>query len=232
MSRPTERNEFFGNNPRRNQTHNFLCFFSRFYPNEWLLDAQLSNWWIRRLDSPREFKLTFDIDGYFHTMIWFWEYPWVLTSSFTFLHQARLQTWKQKAAGEDDSKNSLNYFLEACSELLAWLPVSTEFSMFPLTVFQNLIHLSAVPPPDARRPCWCGDHAIALTAAVCSVSLNIGCCERWFHTSSWLSFPPDASSRSSCDHFSPQTWPKKLSLDAHTWFWNLTVKWDDFNLHS
>jgi len=89
---------------------------------------------------------------------------------------------------------------------LAWLPVSIELRTFPLAVFQNLIHLSAVPPPDARRPCWCGDHAIALTAAVCSVKRNTGCCDRWFQTSSWLSFPPEASSRSSCDHFSPQTW--------------------------
>lgn len=89
---------------------------------------------------------------------------------------------------------------------LAWLPVSIELSIFPLAVFQNLIHLSAVPPPDATRLCWWGDHAIALTAAVCSVSRSTGCCDRWFHTRSWLSFPPDASSRSSCDHFSPQTW--------------------------
>lgn len=35
----------------------------------------------------------------------------------------------------------------------------------PLAVFQNLMHLSAVPPPDASNPCWCGDHAIAFTAA-------------------------------------------------------------------
>ena len=40
-----------------------------------------------------ENKQTFPIDGYFHTIIWFWEYPCVLTSSFTFLLHARLQTW-------------------------------------------------------------------------------------------------------------------------------------------
>lgn len=40
-------------------------------------------------------KQTFPIDGYFHTIIWFWEYPCVLTSSFTFLLHERLQTWTQ-----------------------------------------------------------------------------------------------------------------------------------------
>ena len=31
--------------------------------------------------------------GCFQTMIWFWLYPWVLTISFTFFDQDRLQTW-------------------------------------------------------------------------------------------------------------------------------------------
>lgn len=31
--------------------------------------------------------------GYFHTIIWFWLYPWVETSSFTFLEKSRLHTW-------------------------------------------------------------------------------------------------------------------------------------------
>lgn len=116
--------------------------------------------------------------GYFQTIIWFWEYPWVLTSSFTFLLHARLQTW---------------------------LPVSTWFSWFPLAVFQNRMQRSAVPPPETRRLLWWGDHAIAFTAAVCSVSFRTGCVECWFQTNSWLSFPPDASSRSSWDHLSPHT---------------------------
>lgn len=34
-----------------------------------------------------------------------------------------------------------------------------------IKVFQNLMVRSAVPPPLARRPRWCGLHAIALTAA-------------------------------------------------------------------
>lgn len=31
----------------------------------------------------------------------------------------------------------------------------------------RLMCRSLVPPPDASRPAWCGDHASALTAAVC-----------------------------------------------------------------
>ena len=86
------------------------------------------------------------------------------------------------------------------------------------------MHLSAVPPPDARSPCWCGDHAIALTAAVCSVNRNTGCCDRWFHTNNWLSFPPEASSRSSCDHLSPQTW----QLRSHKGLRSKTLRQDAF----
>ena len=65
-----------------------------------------------------------------------------LTSSFECLDQARLHT---------------------CD------PVSTHCKGCPVSVFQNLIYLSAVPPPLANSPCWCGDQAIALTAAKCSV---------------------------------------------------------------
>ena len=35
----------------------------------------------------------------------------------------------------------------------------------PVSVFQNLMYLSAVPPPEAKRPWWCGDQAMAFTAA-------------------------------------------------------------------
>ena len=65
-----------------------------------------------------------------------------------------------------------------------WLPVSMLFSWWPFVVFQKRIHLSAVPPPDARRPLWWGDQEMALTAAVCSVSLKAGCWECWFQTNS------------------------------------------------
>jgi hypothetical protein len=50
-----------------------------------------------------------------------------------------------------------------------WLPVSTQVSMALVLVFQKRMQRSAVPPPLASRPCWWGDQAIALTAAVCSV---------------------------------------------------------------
>jgi len=60
-------------------------------------------------------------------------------------------------------------------EKITWLPVSTLFNWWPFVVFQKRIHRSAVPPPDARRPLWWGDQAMALTAAVCSVNLKAGC---------------------------------------------------------
>lgn len=44
-------------------------------------------------------------------------------------------------------------------------PVSMQFKGEAVAVFQNLMHLSAVPPPDAMSPCWWGDQARALTAA-------------------------------------------------------------------
>ena len=44
----------------------------------------------------------------------------------------------------------------------------------PVSVFQNLIHLSAVPPPEAKRPWWWGDHAMAFTAAMWSVNVYTG----------------------------------------------------------
>lgn len=63
--------------------------------------------------------------------------------------------------------------------------MSTHSNWWPFAVFQKRMHRSAVPPPDARRPLWWGDQAMALTAAVCSVSLNVGCWECWFHTKSY-----------------------------------------------
>ena len=56
-----------------------------------------------------------------------------------------------------------------------WLPVSMLFSWWQFVLFQKRTHLSAVPPPDARRLLWWGDQAMVLTAAVCSVSLKAGC---------------------------------------------------------
>lgn len=48
-----------------------------------------------------------------------------------------------------------------------WEPVAIEFKHTPEVVFQNLIVLSWVPPPVARRFGCHGHQARALTAAVC-----------------------------------------------------------------
>lgn len=82
--------------------------------------------------------------------------------------------------------------------------------------------LSAVPPPEAKRPCWWGDQAIAFTAAVCSLNLMMGCVEWAFQIKSLLSFPPEHNCCSSGDHFKPQIsclWP--VSFDMNGW---LTLK--------
>lgn len=65
-------------------------------------------------------------EGYRQRMIWFWEYPCVLTSSLAPFDHARLQTWE---------------------------PVSIDCRGCPVIVFQNRMVLSAVPPPEARIPC-------------------------------------------------------------------------------
>ena len=41
-------------------------------------------------------------------------------------------------------------------------------SAAPEAVFQKRMQRSAVPPPLASSPCWCGLQAIALTAACVS----------------------------------------------------------------
>jgi hypothetical protein len=84
-------------------------------------------------------------------------------------------------------------------------PVSTLCKGCPVNVFQNRIHLSAVPPPLANSPCWWGDHAIAFTAARWSVYVWTGDKLVMFHTNSLLSLPPEARCWWSGDHFSPHT---------------------------
>lgn len=130
-----------------------------------------------------------------------------LTNSLACLDQARLQTWD---------------------------PVSMHCSGCEVKVFQNRIQRSAVPPPEASRPCWWGDQAMALTAARWSMYVCTGVSDEWFHTSSWnnsrlcqkkhvtfwhwesvtyngdrnftvLSLPPEASSWWSVLHFRPHT---------------------------
>jgi len=63
--------------------------------------------------------------------------------------------------------------------------------------------LSAVPPPDTRRPCWWGDQVTALTAAIWSLYLRTGSQEWLFQMSNLLSLPPEHSCCSSKDHFKP-----------------------------
>ena len=75
----------------------------------------------------------------------------------------------------------------------------------PVSVFQNRIHLSAVPPPEARSPWWWGDHAMALTAAKCSVKVWTGWVMLEFQTKSLLSLPPEARYWLSGDHLRPHT---------------------------
>ena len=89
--------------------------------------------------------------------------------------------------------------------LLEALPVSMQFSAVLVAEFQKRMQRSAVPPPDAKRPCWCGDHAMAFTAALWSLNLMIGEVEFRFQMYSWLSLPPLATSLSSGDHLSPHT---------------------------
>lgn len=65
-----------------------------------------------------------------------------------------------------------------------WLPVSTHDRGLPFVVFQNRMQRSAVPPPEARSPCWWGDQARAFTAAWCCWKRSTGCVEDRFQTSS------------------------------------------------
>jgi hypothetical protein len=84
-------------------------------------------------------------------------------------------------------------------------PVSMVLSFVVVAVFQNRMHRSAVPPPDASKPCWCGDQAMALTAAEWSENFMAGVLLFNDQMHSWLSLPPDASWRLSGDHLSPHT---------------------------
>ena len=112
----------------------------------------------------------------------------MLTNSFTFLEYIRLQTW---------------------------LPVSTQCIGLQVRVFQNLMHLSAVPPPLHIVPCWWGDQAMAFTAATWSVNFTRGLVGFvLFQIISLLSLPPEANYCSSGLHLRPQTsclWPSSLA---------------------
>ena len=44
-------------------------------------------------------------------------------------------------------------------------PVSIQLRAVLVAVFQKRMQRSAVPPPEASRPCWWGDHAMACNRA-------------------------------------------------------------------
>ena len=122
-------------------------------------------------------------------MIEFKEYPWVVTSSFVDVEKSILHTWD---------------------------PESHDFWHLIYEVFHNLIVLSVEPPPEARRELLWGDHASALTAAVCSASFPRCFPILWSQIKTKLSFPPVASNPLSHDHLSPQIywrWPENLIQD-------------------
>ena len=85
----------------------------------------------------------------------------------------------------------------------------------PSRVFQNLMVLSADPPPLAKTPWLWGLQAIPLTAAQWLLNLQMGV-ELWaLHMNSLLSLPPEARRLLLKDHFSPQTswvWPSYLAM--------------------
>lgn len=63
--------------------------------------------------------------------------------------------------------------------------------------------LSAVPPPEASKPCWWGDHARALTAAQWSSNISKGLFDLLDQIINLLSLPPEQSCSLSIDHLSP-----------------------------
>lgn len=91
-------------------------------------------------------------------------------------------------------------------KLQTWDPTSRHFVYYPVIEFQNRIVLSAVPPPETKRPCWWGDQARALTAAVCFNRLAVGVVDWILQILSLLSFPPEANCCWSNDHFNPHTY--------------------------
>lgn len=126
--------------------------------------------------------------GYFHTIISLFEYPCVDTISFVVLENIKLQTCE---------------------------PVSILSNNVPSSVFQNLIVLSAEPPPDASTPCVCGLQAKPFTAAQCWLNLLIGIADLLDQIINLLSLPPEARWFPSYDHFKPQTycvWPSYLLM--------------------
>lgn len=87
-----------------------------------------------------------------------------------FFDHARLHTWLpvsrllMRFAGAVGGMGMLPV-AEADAATDAAAREEAEGPLEEISVFQNFIVRSAVPPPLASRPRWCGLHAIALTAA-------------------------------------------------------------------
>jgi hypothetical protein len=83
--------------------------------------------------------------------------------------------------------------------------VSVQETVPPVAVFQRRMQRSALPPPVASRVALWLDQASAFTAALCPANVSMGAGRCGLQTCTRLSLPPDARSRSLCDHFRPHT---------------------------
>lgn len=109
---------------------------------------------------------------------WLWENPWELRISLSFLFQINEQTW---------------------------LCVFTLFRRRPVSVFQNFMVLSVVPPPVANSPLCHGHQAKAFTAALWPWRTCLYFPVLMSQIMARLSLLPEASPQGSC--LSPQTSP-------------------------
>jgi hypothetical protein len=81
--------------------------------------------------------------------------------------------------------------------------VLTLFISLPVSVFQNFMVLSVVPPPVASKPFCHGHHARAFTAALCPFKVNLYLPAFMSQMTAVLSLLPDANPEASC--LSPHT---------------------------
>jgi len=112
----------------------------------------------------------------FHKQSWFYENPWELKISLSFLFHTSEHTW---------------------------LCVLTELISLPVSMFQNFIVLSEDPPPVARRFLCHGHQAKALTAALWPWSWCFTLPAVMSQIIARLSLLPEANPQASC--FKPQT---------------------------
>ena len=104
------------------------------------------------------------IQGYFHMLIRFSEYPWLETSSWVLIENFKLQTWEF---------------------VLMHIVCSDEW------MFHSLIVLSAVPPPDAIMFELWGHQSKAFTAALWPESIVTGFVFNELQSMILLSLPPE-----------------------------------------